>query len=42
MGSFKDKVKLGAVVDLAYTLSIDDWNKAPAVQLMLKDIMPRG
>lgn len=42
MGSFKDKVKLGAVVDLAYTLSIDDWNKAPVVQLMLKDIMPRG
>ena len=39
MGSFKDKVKLGAEVDLAYTLSIDDWNKAPAVQLMLKDII---
>ncbi len=38
MGSFKEKVKLGSVVDLAYTLSIDDWNKAPAVQLMLKDI----
>ncbi|MBF0571890.1 MAG: single-stranded-DNA-specific exonuclease RecJ [Candidatus Omnitrophica bacterium] len=38
MGSFKDMVKLGCRVDLAYTLSIDDWNKAPAVQLMLKDI----
>jgi len=38
MGSFKDKVKLGAQVDLAYTLSIDDWNKAPTVQLVLKDI----
>jgi single-stranded-DNA-specific exonuclease len=38
MGSFKDMVKLGGKVDLAYTLSIDDWNKAPAVQLMLKDI----
>ena len=38
MGSFKDIVKLGAQVDLAYTLSIDDWNKAPTVQLMLKDI----
>lgn len=38
MGSFKDKVKLGAQVDLAYTVSIDDWNKAPTVQLMLKDI----
>jgi hypothetical protein len=38
MGSFRDKVKLGSVVDLAYSLGIDDWNKAPAVQLMLKDI----
>jgi single-stranded-DNA-specific exonuclease len=38
MGSFKDMIKLGAQVDLAYTLSIDDWNKAPTVQLMLKDI----
>jgi single-stranded-DNA-specific exonuclease len=38
MGSFKDIVKLGAQVDLAYSLSIDDWNKAPVVQLMLKDI----
>jgi len=38
MGSFKDMVKMGAQVDLAYTLSIDDWNKAPTVQLVLKDI----
>jgi len=38
MGSFKDIVKLGGQVDLAYTLGIDDWNKAPAVQLMIKDI----
>jgi len=38
MGSFRDMVKLGGQIDLAYTLSIDDWNKAPAVQLMLKDI----
>jgi len=38
MGSFKDMVNVGAKVDLAYTLSIDDWNKAPTVQLMLKDI----
>jgi single-stranded-DNA-specific exonuclease len=38
MGSFKDMVKLGGKVDLAYTLSIDDWNKAPVVQLMIKDI----
>jgi len=38
MGSFKDMVILGGQVDLVYTLSIDDWNKAPTVQLMLKDI----
>ena len=38
MGSFKDMVKLGGVVDIAYTLAVDDWNKAPAVQLILKDI----
>jgi len=38
MGSFKDKVKPGAELDLAYTISIDDWNKAPTVQLLLKDI----
>ena len=38
MGSFKDMIKVGAQVDLAYTLGIDDWNKAPIVQLMLKDI----
>jgi single-stranded-DNA-specific exonuclease len=38
MGSFRDMVKLGGQVDLAYTLSIDDWNKAPAVQMVLKDI----
>jgi single-stranded-DNA-specific exonuclease len=38
MGSFKDLVKLGSKVDIAYNLSIDDWNKAPTAQLMMKDI----
>jgi len=38
MGSFKEMVKVGAKLDLVFTLSIDDWNKAPTVQLMLKDI----
>jgi len=38
MGSYRDLVKVGAKLDLAYTLGIDDWNKAPVVQLMLKDI----
>jgi single-stranded-DNA-specific exonuclease len=38
MGSFRDVVKLGGKVDIAYTLGIDDWNKAPTAQLILKDI----
>ena len=38
MGSFKDMIKVGAKVDLAYSLSIDEWNKPATVQLMLKDI----
>jgi hypothetical protein len=38
MGSFKEMIKVGAKIDLAYTLGIDDWNKAATVQLMLKDI----
>jgi hypothetical protein len=29
---------MGAKVDLAYGLGVDDWNKAPVVQLLLKDI----
>ncbi|MBI4309920.1 MAG: single-stranded-DNA-specific exonuclease RecJ [Candidatus Omnitrophica bacterium] len=40
MASFKETVKLGAKVDVAYTLGIDDWNKAPVPQLMLKDVRP--
>ncbi|MDE2222525.1 MAG: single-stranded-DNA-specific exonuclease RecJ [Candidatus Omnitrophica bacterium] len=38
MGSFREIVRLGGKIDAAYTLSIDDWNKAPAAQLLLKDI----
>ncbi len=38
MGSFKDLIKVGSKIDLAYALAIDDWNKAPTVQLTLKDI----
>ena len=38
MGQYRDKVKMGSKVDIAYQLSIDDWNKAPTVQLMLKDV----
>jgi single-stranded-DNA-specific exonuclease len=42
MGQFKDKVKVGGQIDVAYTLGIDDWNKAPTVQLTLKDIKVSG
>ena len=40
-GSMKDKIKMGSQIDLAYSLGIDDWNKAPTVQLVIKDIKPR-
>ena len=39
--SMKDQIKMGSQVDLAFTLGIDDWNKAPTVQLVIKDIKPR-
>jgi len=38
MSKFKDIVQIGNRVDLAYQISIDDWNKAPTIQLILKDI----
>ncbi len=38
MARYKDLVRLGEKVDLAYQLGIDDWNKAATVQLTLKDI----
>lgn len=38
MAKYKEIVTLGQKIDLAYQLSIDDWNKAPEVQLRLKDI----
>jgi hypothetical protein len=36
-GEFGD-LRMGQAVDIAYTLGIDDWNKAPQAQIMLKDI----
>ena len=33
-------LRMGEAVDIAYTLGIDDWNKAPTAQIMLKDIRP--
>ncbi len=38
MGSFKDSVKAGQKIDIAFQVGIDDWNKAPVVQLILKDV----
>lgn len=38
LGSLKENVRLGTKVDIAYSLGIDDWNKAPTPQLMLKDV----
>ncbi|VAX37394.1 Single-stranded-DNA-specific exonuclease RecJ [hydrothermal vent metagenome] len=38
MGELKNKIKKGQTVDISYQLGIDDWNKAPTPQLMLKDI----
>ncbi|MBF0387640.1 MAG: single-stranded-DNA-specific exonuclease RecJ [Candidatus Omnitrophica bacterium] len=40
MGADCAELRMGQAVDIAYTLGIDDWNKAPQVQLMLKDIRP--
>lgn len=31
-------LRMGNPVDIVYTLGIDDWNKAPQVQIMLKDV----
>ncbi|MEW5894796.1 MAG: single-stranded-DNA-specific exonuclease RecJ [Candidatus Omnitrophota bacterium] len=38
MGKYAQGLKMGSKVDLAYELSVDDWNKAPVVQLKLRDI----
>ncbi len=38
MGRFKEQLALNQTIDVAYELAIDDWNKAPTVQLRLRDI----
>lgn len=38
MANYYDMVASGCNVDVAYNLSIDDWNKAPVAQLKLKDV----
>ncbi len=42
MAKYADLVRPGAQVDLAYELTIDDWNKSPVPQLKLKDIRESG
>ena len=38
MSEYQPLIKPGKKIDLAYSLMVDDWNKAPVVQLKLKDI----
>ena len=38
MASYEELLNLNQPIDLAYEISIDDWNKAPTPQLRLKDI----
>ncbi|MCA9405337.1 MAG: single-stranded-DNA-specific exonuclease RecJ [Candidatus Omnitrophica bacterium] len=38
MGDLKAMVDSGQLLDLAYQITIDDWNKAPTPQLKLEDI----
>ena len=42
MEEFLPMVKRGEKIDIAYQISIDDWNKAPTPQLKLKDIKSSG
>lgn len=38
MAEYKPLISPGQEIDLAYQITIDDWNKEPMVQLKLKDI----
>ena len=38
MSRYKDQLAVQQKIDLAYQLMIDDWNKAPTLQLKIKDI----
>jgi len=38
MAKYRPYVRMGERLDLAYQVGIDDWNKAPAVQLKIRDI----
>ncbi len=41
MGGFQKQLKKGQIIDIVYQIGIDDWNKAPTPQLILKDIKYR-
>ena len=41
MGEFQKQLKKGQIIDIVYQIGIDDWNKAPTPQLILKDIKYR-
>jgi single-stranded-DNA-specific exonuclease len=38
MGADFGHLRMGQAVDIVYTIGIDDWNKAPQAQIMLKDL----
>ncbi len=38
MGDCAAELKTGQMIDLAYEIAIDDWNKAPTPQLKIRDI----
>ncbi|HPB68574.1 MAG TPA: DHHA1 domain-containing protein, partial [Candidatus Omnitrophota bacterium] len=38
LAKYRDLVRFGEQVDLAYQPIIDDWNKAPTIQLKIKDL----
>ena len=42
LAKYRDLVSAGGKLDIAYELSIDDWNKAPTAQLKVKDIKISG
>ena len=38
MAKYSGLIKPGERIDLAYQITLDEWNKAPTPQLILKDI----
>ena len=38
MAKYRELLTPNAMIDLAFQITIDDWNKAPTPQLILKDI----